>query len=388
MPFLNDLFINIQKLLAGWLGGFLAPWGVDLVMMLITLVVLLVFLVVTVMFLTYMERKVLGRIADRPGPNRVGPLGIFQAVADVLKLVLKELIIPASVDLPVYLLAPVMIVAPALLVYAVIPFAPGMVPTDINVGLLFVVAVASIATLALLMAGWGSGNKYSLLGGLRAVAQMISYEIPMAFAFMGAVLVSGSLSLVKIGAMPAGYPLVLSQPVGFVIALICAVAESNRAPFDIPEAESELVAGYHTEYSGVGFAMFFLAEYLEMFTSSALIAILFLGAWHGPLLPPYVWFLLKVYFLIFVMIWLRGTFPRLRVDQLMAFSWKFLLPLAMVNVLLVGLLDKLNLPGAFLPGLVVGVATLAAALYLAGRHERKLAAARTALRRMPAAEEA
>ncbi len=363
MPFLNDLFYNVQKWISGWLGGFLPPWAVDLAMMVITIVVLLLFLVVVVMYLTYLERKAVARIADRLGPNRAGPLGLFQPFADVLKLIIKEFIIPAGVDLPVYLLAPVVIVAPAILVYAVLPFGPHMVAADIGVALLFVVAISSVATLALFMGGWGSGNKYSLLGGMRAVAQMISYEVPLAFAFLGAVLAAGSLRLVQIAEaqIDSGYPLVLAQPLGFLIALICAVAETNRAPFDIPEAESELVAGYHTEYSGVGFAMFFLAEYIEMFTVSALLTTLFLGGWQGPILPPYVWFLIKVYILLFMMFWFRGTFPRLRVDQLMGFSWKFLVPLAMVNLVVVAFVDKLHLPGAFVPSLVASLAVMAVA---------------------------
>jgi NADH-quinone oxidoreductase subunit H len=374
MPFLNNLFGNLQDLISGWLAGFLPPWGVELAMMLITVVVLLAFLVVVVMYLTYLERKVLARIADRPGPNRVGPLGLFQPFADVLKLILKEVTTPQGVDYAPYILAPVLIVAPALLVYAVIPFGPRMVPADINVALLFVIAVSSVATLAILMGGWGSGNKYSLLGGMRAVAQMISYEIPLAFAFLGAVVVTGSLSLVKIVENQPGYPLALSQPIGFLIALICIVAEANRSPFDIPEAESELVAGYHTEYGAVRFAMFFLAEYIEMFTGSALVALLFLGGWRGPILPPYIWFLIKVYAILFFMFWLRGTFPRLRVDQLMAFSWKFLLPLGMVNVVVVALIDKLHLPGGFVPGLVAGAVIFAVANWIVGLRQRRPAA--------------
>ena len=382
MPFLNDLFYNIQKALAGWLGGFLPPWGVDLAMMAAAIVAILLFLVVAVMYLTYLERKAVARIADRMGPNRVGPLGLLQAPADVLKLIVKELIIPAKADLPIYLLAPVVVVAPAVLAFAVLPFGPHMATADINVGVLFVVSVSSLGTLGLLMAGWGSGNKYSLLGGMRAVAQMISYEIPMVFAYLGAVLAVGSLSLVKISEAQASYPLVLAQPLGFLIALICAVAETNRAPFDIPEAESELVAGYHIEYSGVGFAMFFLGEYIAMFTVSAMLTILFLGGWQGPILPPYIWFLIKVYALLFLMFWLRGTFPRLRVDQLMAFSWKFLVPLAMVNVVVVAFVNKLQLPGGFLPSLVASLLVLAIALGIAGRRRRGRAeaAARPGLR--------
>jgi len=243
------------------------------------------------------------------------------------------------------------------------------------VGVLFVLAISSITTLALLMAGWGSGNKYSLLGGMRAVAQKISYSIPLALSFMAVVLLSGSLSLVRISEAQAAYPFVLAQPLGFLIALVCAVAEVNRAPFDLPEAESELVAGYHIEYSGVGFAMFFLAEYINMFTVSAMLSTMFLGSWQGPILPPYIWFLIKVYALLFLMFWLRGTFPRLRVDQLMNFCWKFLLPLALVNVVVVALVDKLGLPGAFLPSLVASLAVMAVAWAIVGLQRRKRAGA-------------
>jgi len=375
MPFLNNLFGNIQDLISGWLSGFLPSWAVDLAMMAITTVALLAFLVVVVMYLTYLERKVMARIGDRPGPNRVGPLGLAQPLADVLKLVVKEVIWPAKADFPVYILAPVVVVAPAILVYAVLPFGPRMVAADINVALLFVVAVSSLATLALLMAGWGSGNKYSLLGGMRAAAQMVSYEIPLAFSFLGVVLISGSLSLVEITRAQAGYPFVLAQPLGFLIALICAIAEVNRSPFDIMDAESELADGYRIEYSGVGFAMFFLAEYIEMFSVAALLTVLFLGGWQGPLLPPYVWFLIKVYLIVGLMLWLRGTFPRVRVDQLMNLSWKFLLPLSMVNVVVVALVDKLELPGGFLPSLVASGLLMAAAGGCARYMRRKPAGA-------------
>ena len=389
MPFLKELwswiydpFGHIQEWLAPRLADLLPGWGVDLVMMALTIVAILLFLIVVVMYLTYLERKAVARIADRLGPNRAGPLGLLQPIADVLKLVLKELIIPARADLAVYLLAPVVVVAPAVLVLIVLPMGPRMVPADINVGLLFVVSISSLATLALLMAGWGSGNKYSLLGGMRAVAQMVSYEVPLVLAYLGVVVVSGSLSLVDITRAQASYPFVLSQPLGFLIALICAVAEVNRSPFDIPEAESELIAGYHIEYSGVGFAMFFLAEYIEMFVVSAMLTILFLGGWQGPVLPPYVWFLGKVYLLLFAMFWFRGTFPRLRVDQLMNLAWKFLVPLAMVNVVVVALVDKLGLPGGFLPGFVASGAVAAVAWGIAGlqRRQRARRAARPSLR--------
>ena len=362
MEALNNLFPNIGAFLKGWLGGFLPAWAVTVIMGLVSVTAILLFLIVVVMFLTYMERKVISRIQDRIGPNRVGPLGLLQPVADVMKLLLKEDITPANADYWVYLLSPALIVTTALMAYAVIPLGRGMVGTDLSIGVLYVVAIGSLSTIAILMAGWGGRNKYALLGGMRSVAQMMSYEIPMVLAMLGPVLLAGSLSLVEIVDKQQGVWYVIAQPIGFLIYFIAGVAEANRSPFDLPEAESEIIAGYHIEYSGIKFALFFLAEYINMFTVSAIATTLFLGGWRGPILPPYVWFVLKVLFFIFVMIWFRGTFPRLRIDQLMAFAWKFLLPLALVNILITALIAKLPIASHVVQSLLLFAGNVALAV--------------------------
>jgi NADH-quinone oxidoreductase subunit H len=329
---------------------------------------------------TYVERKVVGRIQDRLGPNRAGPLGVLQPIADVAKLLIKEDIVPAKADRYVFLLAPAVVVASTLLVYAVIPFGRGMVGVDVNIGALYVVAVGSLATVAILMAGWSGRNKFALLGGMRAVAQMLSYEIPMVLALLGPVLLAGSLSLNSIIEAQSGAWFVIAQPIGFLIYLLAGVAESNRAPFDIPEAESELVAGYLVEYSGMKWALFFLGEYITMFTVASMTTILFLGGWRGPFVSALpvlsvFWFLIKVFMVLFVFYWLRGTLPRLRMDQLMALAWKFLLPLALANIMITGLIEKLPLDGALaalaqLVGSVcLGLGTLVV-LYLRSRKQR------------------
>ncbi len=361
MEALNNLFPTIGAFLKGWLAGFLPVWAVTVIMSLVSVLAILTFLIVVVMFLTYMERKVLSRIQDRIGPNRVGPLGLLQPIADVMKLLLKEDTTPANVDYWVFLLSPALIVTTALMAYAVIPLGRGMVGADVSIGVLYVVAIGSLTTIAILMAGWGGRNKYALLGGMRAIAQMMSYEIPMVLAMLGPVLLAGSLSLVTIVEKQQGIWFVITQPIGLLIYFIAGVAEANRSPFDIPEAESELIAGYHIEYSGIKFALFFLAEYINMFTVSAIATTLFLGGWRGPILPPYVWFVLKVLLLLFVMIWFRGTFPRLRIDQLMAFAWKFLLPLALVNVLITALIAKLPIASHIVQSLVLLLGNVALA---------------------------
>lgn len=317
-------------------------------------------------FMVLWERIFLGMLTQRPGPNRVGPRGMLQTIADAVKLVSKEDFDPAHADHLLFFWAPVVFMVPSFLVYAVVPFGkfggkygPAMV-SDLRVGLFFLVAVFSIHTVAILMAGWGSNNKYSLLGGIRGVAQAISYELPLVFSFLGVVLLTGSLSTTDIVQAQSGgiwnwY--VVAQPVGFLVYLICSIAEVNRVPFDIPEAESELVSGYNTEYSGMRFAMFFLAEYASLFATSAIAATVFLGGWTSPLPEPSAlvasplgyfvwsafWFTVKVFALITLAIWIRGTLPRLRADQLMNFAWKFLVPVVLVNVCvtaLLGFLDK------------------------------------------------
>lgn len=297
-------------------------------------------LLLAVAYLTWLERKVIGDIQVRFGPSRVGPFGLLQPIADGIKLMFKEDVVPANADRLIFFLAPALSFVPALIVFAVIPFGPSFVITDVNVGLLYVFAVASLGVYGSVLAGWASNSKYSLLGGLRSSAQMVSYELGLGLSVLGVVMMTGSLSLVDIVEAQKGTWLgilprwnIFPQFLGFVIFLISSNAELNRAPFDLPEAETELVAGFHTEYSSMKFALFFMAEYANMIAVAALATTLFLGGWRGPLLPPVIWFLLKVFAFIFLFIWIRATLPRFRYDQLMGFGWKVLLPLALANVM-------------------------------------------------------
>lgn len=383
MEFLNDLFVNLSYWIHGFLARFLPLWAADLIMMLLTIACLIGFALATIMFINWLERKVMGRFQDRYGPNRVGPLGILQFVADAIKMFTKEDITPANADRVIFNLAPVMVVVPTFLVLAVLPFGRGMVAADLNIGFLYIVAISSLGTIAILLAGWGSRNKYSLLGGMRAVAQMISYEVPMVLSALGVIMLTGSLSMVSIVEGQSRVPFILLQPLGFLIYFISAIAEVNRAPFDLPEAESEIIAGYHTEYSGMKYAMFLLAEYINAFIVSAIAATLFLGGWQGSLLPPYVWFLLKAYAIYFILMWLRGTLPRLRIDQLMGLAWKFLVPLALVNLLVMGLvitltqgkgLFSLVLASLVANGLIVAAVVIIYAFAIWRRRQVKVAA--------------
>lgn len=299
---------------------------------------LLGFVSISVMFLIWWERKVSAHIQSRLGPMIVGWHGCFQTLADTIKLLLKENIVCKEADKLTFWFAPLVVFVASFLPFVAIPFGRHLIAQDLNLGLLYIFAVSSLGVIGIFMAGWGSGNKYSLLGGMRTAAQIISYEIPLVLSILTVVMMAGSLSMTKIIEAQKGMWFIVYQPVAFLVYFISAVAEVNRAPFDIAEAESELVAGFHTEYSGMKFAMFFLAEYTNMFVVSAVAAALFLGGWQGPFLPGAAWFLLKVYFLIFVMMWVRWTFPRLRVDQLMHFAWKFLLPLAFLNILVTALI--------------------------------------------------
>jgi len=383
MPFLNDLFVNLSYWIHGFLARFLPLWAADLIMMLLTIACLIVFALITIMLINWLERKVIGRFQDRYGPNRVGPLGILQFVADAIKMFTKEDITPANADRVIFNLAPVMVVVPTFLMLAVLPFGRGMVAADLNIGFLYIVAISSLTTIAILLAGWGSRNKYSLLGGMRVVAQMISYEVPMVLSALGVIMLTGSLSLVSIVEGQSRVPFILLQPLGFLIYFMSAIAEVNRAPFDLPEAESEIIAGYHTEYSGMKYAMFLLAEYINAFIVSAIAATLFLGGWQGPLLPPYVWFFLKAYAIYFVLMWLRGTLPRLRIDQLMGLAWKFLVPLALVNLLVMGLVATLTQGKGLFPlvlaslvanGLIVAAVVIIYAFAMRRRRQVEVAA--------------
>lgn len=296
-------------------------------------------------YLVLLERKVLAHMQVRIGPNRVGLFGLLQPIADGIKLFLKEDIIPAKANVLVYMLSPVLCMAPALMTFAIIPFGSSftifgfttdLVIADINIGILYIFATASIGIYGIVLAGWSSNNKYSLLGGLRSSAQMISYELAMGLSLIGIFMISETLSLTGIVEAQSKIWFIILQPLGFVIYSISAVAETNRTPFDLPEAETELVAGYHTEYSSMKFGMFFLGEYANIITVSAIAVTCFLGGWHGPFLPPVAWFLIKLFFCIFFFIWLRATYPRLRYDQLMKFGWKFLMPAALANVMITG----------------------------------------------------
>jgi NADH-quinone oxidoreductase subunit H len=313
---------------------------------LVKIVVVFGCLLLTVAYMTWIERKVISDIQVRIGPNRVGPFGLLQPIADGIKLLFKEDVVPSQVDRGIYLLAPALSLAPAFISFAVIPFGDSttlfgllpepvpMVITDINVGVLYIFGIASLGVYGIVLAGWASNNKYALLGGLRSSAQMISYELSMGLSIAAVVTLAGSLSLMDIVNAQARWPFVIPQILGFGIFFCCVLAETNRAPFDLPEAETELVAGFHVEYGSMRFAMFFMAEYANMITASALATTLFLGGWRGPFLPPLVWFLLKVFALLYIFIWVRATLPRFRYDQLMAFGWKRLLPLALANLVL------------------------------------------------------
>jgi NADH-quinone oxidoreductase subunit H len=309
-----------------WPGGFWVHWGVFVV-------IIFAFVLASVMGFIWFERRAMAIMQARLGPNRAGPFGLFQPVADAIKLLLKEDIVPARGDRVVHWLAPVIAVVPVLLVFAVVPFQGGALLADLNIGILYIVAISSVTTVGIFMAGWSSNNKYSLLGAMRQVASVVSYEIPVVLSIVGVVLLAGSLSMQQI-VMAQDIPFILLQPLGFLLFFIGALAEINRAPFDLMEADSEIVAGFNTEYSGMKWGLLFLAEYGEALAISAIVTTLFLGGWRGPVLPPWLWFLVKVGLVFFVIVWIRTTVPRVRIDQLMALAWKFLFPLALLNLLI------------------------------------------------------
>ncbi len=315
----------MQMLPPDWPGNFWAHWS-------IFTVAILVFVLLSVMAFIWFERRAMAIMQSRLGPNRAGPFGLFQPVADSLKVLTKEDIVPSRADKLVYWLAPVVAFVPAMMVFAVVPFRGGALLADLNVGVLYVVAISSVTALGVFMAGWASNNKYSLLGAMRQVASVVSYEIPVVLSLVGVIMLTGSLSLQQI-VQAQDIPFILVQPLGFLLFFIGALAEINRAPFDLMEADSEIVAGFNIEYSGMKFGLFFLAEYAEALVVAAIVTTLFLGGWRGPLLPDWLWFLVKVGAVFFVIVWIRTTVPRVRIDQLMALAWKFLFPLALINLL-------------------------------------------------------
>jgi NADH-quinone oxidoreductase subunit H len=304
---------------------------------LLIIVLVLLFLQMLAAGLIWVERRMLAVWQDRYGPNRAGPFGLLIVLADTLKLLFKEDWIPPFADKKIFVVAPAIIVVCVLMGFVIIPFAPGILIADLNIGILFFLAMSSLAVYSIVLGGWASNNKYSLLGALRGASQMITYEVFMGLSLMGVVMLTGSFRLTDIVMAQKDLWFVVTQPIGFVIFLIAGIAETHRLPFDIPEAESELVAGYHSEYSGMKFGMFFIGEYIGITLISALVVTLFFGGWLGPaFLPPLVWFVLKTFGFILFFILLRASLPRPRYDQLMEYGWKILLPVALLNIMVTG----------------------------------------------------
>ena len=338
---IDQIFISAKQ----WILSLLSEtpdWVTTIVSILLNISALLGVFLTIFALISVLERKILGRMQNRYGPNRVGPFGLFQPIADGIKMLIKEDVVPARADKVVHFLAPILVAATAILTLGIIPYGRNMTPFAIDGGILFFFAVGSTTELAVFMAGWGSNNKFSMLGAMRAIAQMVSYELPLILTTLPVVMVTGALSPDAIAAAQDGYSFgivphwFVTTPWGaaaFILFFVSGLVESNRTPFDVPEGESEIVAGHMTEYSGFKYATFFLAEYFGMFAISGLAVTLFLGGWHAPIavlefIPSYIWFFLKLSALLFVYIWIRGTLPRTRVDQIMNFAWKFMLPMA------------------------------------------------------------
>src|SRR5881409_511609 len=343
---LDQIFVHGKRWLLSWFAS--APnWVIQITSSLINIVALLAVFLTLFALMSVLERKILARMQNRYGPNRVGPFGLFQPIADGVKMLIKEDIVPARADKIVHFLAPILIAAVAILTLGVIPYGRNMTPFTIDGGILFFFAVGSTTELAVFMAGWGSNNKFSMLGAMHAIAQMVSYELPLILTTLPVVMIVGALSPDAIVAAQDGYSFgvlphwFVTTPWGaaaFILFFVSGLVESNRTPFDVPEGESEIVAGHMTEYSGFKYATFFMAEYFGMFAVSGLAVTLFLGGWHSPIaalnfIPSYLWFFLKLSALLFVYIWVRGTLPRTRVDQIMNFAWKFMLPMAFTCVI-------------------------------------------------------
>jgi NADH-quinone oxidoreductase subunit H len=329
-----NLLPNVRSDFISWLQGFGLPSSLIIFLdSLIGITLILLFVFPLVMLFIWMERRFIARFQLRPGPNRCGPLGLFQPVADAVKILVKELIMPAKGDSLVHWVAPIIMFVAAFMVFAVFPIGSGVrgAFADLNIGILYVVAISSLAVIGIFMAGWASNNKYSLIGAMRGVAQLISYEVPMVLSIVGVVLIVGSLQMGEIVGKQT-VPFILLQPLGFLIYFSGAITELNRSPMDMIEADSEIVAGYFTEYSGMKFAMFYLAEYINALAVAIIVTTLFLSGWKGPFLPFWFWFVLKVLAVFMFLLWMRATLIRLRIDQVMAFSWKFLLPVALINV--------------------------------------------------------
>jgi NADH-quinone oxidoreductase subunit H len=335
--------------ISGWLRAILSSWGlsdglVTVILAVLGIVILATFVLIVDIALVWIERKMVARFQDRIGPNRVGPFGIIQPIADVIKLLIKEDILPVGADKFIFNLAPIFALATVLLLWAVVPFAPTIIGADINVAVLYVVAVGSIGTLSIIMAGWASNNKYALLGAFRTVAQLIAYEVPMIIALLVPVLLARSMGMQTIVTAQSPW-YIFVVPLAAVILFISSIAELGRTPFDISEAESEIVAGFHIEYTGMKFGLFYAGELLHALTVSALIATLFLGGWRGPfvnqvpILGP-IYLFIKAFLVYYLIMWVRYSFPRVRIDQMLGFNWKFLTPLALFLLIVVAILDK------------------------------------------------
>ena len=379
MDFVDQIFVITKQRLLAWLSG--APvWAQETVSSLINIVGLLAVFLTLFALVSVLERKILARIQNRLGPNRVGPFGLLQPVADGIKMLIKEDIVPLRADKVVHFLAPILIAATAILALGIIPYGRNMTPFSIDGGLLFFFAIGSTTELSVFMAGWGSNNKFSMLGAMRAIAQMVSYELPLILTVLPVVMVTGSLLPDAIvaaqngywfGVIPHWFVFTPWGVVAFTLFFVSALVESNRTPFDVPEGESEIVAGHMTEYSGFKYAIFFMGEYLGMFAVSGLAVTLFLGGWHAPFaflqfIPSYLWFFAKLSVLIFVFIWVRGTLPRIRVDQVMNFAWKFIVPMAFASILAAAVwhLGGRNLAGWLYSLLVVVLVALLLSRFL------------------------
>ncbi len=345
-----DFILNFWVELGAWAGNLMASWGlpewaVNLIADIIGVLILLIFGIMAVLIFTPMERKVIARMQDRPGPNRVWPYGLLQALADAIKMLTKEDIVPRNADRALHMLAPLLVAVPALLVFAVLPWGPGLIGADLNVGVLYIVAIGTIHVLSVVIAGWGSNNKFALLSAFRVVNQLLAYEIPMVLCILAVILFAKTMSTQGIVEAQT-VPYFVTMPVAAFVFLICALAEANRSPVDLIEADSEMVAGYMVEYSGMKFAMFFIAEYVNLFAAAILVSTLFLGGWKffglenlAPVFTPMIVFF-KAVFVVFLMLWFRATFPRLRFDHLVGFAWKFLVPLTIVNLMLAAFVVK------------------------------------------------
>jgi NADH-quinone oxidoreductase subunit H len=382
MEYISNLFVNLGNSWTALLSSFLPSWAVTLVNYLVVAVLLVLMPVIATLTLTVMERKVIARIQNRIGPNRVGPWGIFQAIPDAIKLLTKEDIVPERADKPVFNLAPLLIFVGAALLWAVIPFGRGVIGQDLNVGVLYLVAVGSISTIAIIMAGWSSNNKFALVGAFRIVAQLLSYEVPMVLSMAAVVVLVGTMKMgeiVEIQTIPFG----LVLPAAFITYILAAAAETGRAPFDLVEADSEIVAGYFIEYSGLKFGWFYIAEYGNLLAVSAIASTLFLGGWRGPFADQWpvlgpLYFSIKTILIVFLLMWIRGTWPRFRIDQMLALAWKVLVPLGLFNLLWVAAVVKLPVAVGlqWLLVLAGNVVAIMVTLTLMGQAAKRYAAAR------------